>query len=415
MQSLSTMLDAAYQDHQQRHSMSIPRLSINALCEQYKAAGSRLFILDYEGTLATWGSPAKTVLANPQRAIEVTMDLLAASDQNVVYISSGLSPSELEHLFNRVPGLGLIAENGCFIRPFTTEFVSEDWIDLVDSENTSKWKQTIKKVLQYYSERLEGAEIEERHCSLIFKYGDVKDEDAEAASKLAGDCANHLNDGCKELGVRAILLDNKSISVELKHFNKMTACVKVLEHEQLRLADRLDEETESLWLRIESDTSGAGTPSRGRSSTISSAASRAVSDARLQSMSPEGLQVSVGARRRASHLMNAGSPLAYRFKDGSPRSPRSRSSSDSGYIADESSLPLHGHAAPAAGPHFLMVAGDDREDEAVFRWANSLGAKGAIRNIVSVCVGRKTTTEAGCTLSQGVTGLLNALGKLAKV
>lgn len=413
------MLDDAYQDHQQRHIMSIPRLSTNILCDEYKAADSRLFILDYEGTLATWGSPAETVLANPQRAIEVTMDLMAASEQNMVYISSGRSPSALEHLFHNVPGVGLIAENGCFVRPFTTEFVSEEWVDLVDSEHTSQWKQTIKKVLQYYLERLEGFEIEERHCSLILKYGNVKDEDAEAASKLAGDCANHLNDGCKELGVRAVLLDNKSISVELKHFNKMTACIKILEHEQFRLADRLDEETESLWLRIESDTSAGGTPARGRSTTISSAASRAVSDVRLQSMSPSGVQAGMGARRRASNRMDAGSPLAIRFKQqidkqSSPTSPRS-SSPESGYVADESSLALQENPAPASGPHFLMVAGNDREDEAVFRWANAVAAKGTVGQVVSVCVGKKNTTEAGYTLSQGVTGLLNALSKLAKV
>jgi len=55
-------------------------------------------------------------------------------------------------------------------------------------------------------------------------------------------------------------------------------------------------------------------------------------------------------------------------------------------------------------PDFLMVAGDDRQDEAVFRWANGLGKLGQVKEVVSVCVGKRNT-EAGCTLSQGSTGM----------
>jgi trehalose-phosphatase len=54
-------------------------------------------------------------------------------------------------------------------------------------------------------------------------------------------------------------------------------------------------------------------------------------------------------------------------------------------------------------PDFLMVAGDDREDEPIFRWANALGKDKAIENVTTVSVGSRNT-EAMATLTQGVTG-----------
>jgi len=54
-------------------------------------------------------------------------------------------------------------------------------------------------------------------------------------------------------------------------------------------------------------------------------------------------------------------------------------------------------------PDFLMVAGDDREDEPIFRWANALGKDKAIESVITVSVGSRNT-EAISTLMQGVTG-----------
>ena len=54
-------------------------------------------------------------------------------------------------------------------------------------------------------------------------------------------------------------------------------------------------------------------------------------------------------------------------------------------------------------PDFLMVAGDDREDEPIFRWANALGKDKVIESVTTVSVGSRNT-EAISTLMQGVTG-----------
>lgn len=51
-----------------------------------------------------------------------------------------------------------------------------------------------------------------------------------------------------------------------------------------------------------------------------------------------------------------------------------------------------------------MVAGDGRDDEVIFRWANELQREGTVKNVTTVCLGSRNT-EAGCTLTQGVTGM----------
>jgi len=61
---------------------------------------------------------------------------------------------------------------------------------------------------------------------------------------------------------------------------------------------------------------------------------------------------------------------------------------------------------------FLFVAGDGRDDEVIFRWANELGRQKVVRNVTTVSLGSRNT-EAGCTLTQGVTGVLTVLQKLA--
>jgi trehalose 6-phosphate synthase/phosphatase len=59
-------LDKVYDEQHRRDTASVPRLSIPTLSQQYQKSNHRLFILDYEGTLASWGSPSSIILTSPQ-------------------------------------------------------------------------------------------------------------------------------------------------------------------------------------------------------------------------------------------------------------------------------------------------------------------------------------------------------------
>ncbi|TVY75729.1 putative alpha,alpha-trehalose-phosphate synthase [UDP-forming] [Lachnellula suecica] len=291
-----TRLDKVYDEQHRRDTTSVPRLSINRLGSQYQKSGRRLFIIDYEGTLASWGSPHDIILTSPQRTLDVLNDILV-DERNTVYVMSGRQPEELDRLFKRVPNLGLIAENGCFLK----EFGSSDWVEMSDPEKMHAWQDSVEGIMQYYHERTPGSWIERRHCSLIFHYKSC--EDQESASRQAGDCASHINDACEEQRVSAIPVEGEAVIVAPIDWSKGTAAMKIF----------------------------------------------------------EGLE------------KNTDSPV-----------------------------------------DFLMVVGDGRDDEVIFRWANELQRKKTVQNVTTVSLGSRNT-EAGYTLTQGVTGVLTVLQKLAQL
>ena len=281
-------LSSVWNEHSRRDTLSIPRLSVNELGVKYKVAKSRLFMLDYEGTLAAYGSPTSIVFTSPQRTLDVLNDLIF-DERNIVYVMSGRKPEELDRLFRRVPKLGLIAENGCFVK----HFEADAWTDFTDAGKTMAWKESILQTLEYYKDRIEGSWIEERHCSLILHYNEAKD--MQTAARLAGDCTTHINDTCQNQGVHAVITD-KEMAVESMEFTKGTAAIRIF--------------------------------------------------------------VGVKEKNQARDL---------------------------------------------ASPEFLMVAGNARDDEVIYRWANQLGKDGIVRDVTTVSVSSRNT-EAMATLTQGVTG-----------
>jgi trehalose 6-phosphate synthase complex regulatory subunit len=154
LKSFTDTLSKVWNEQQARGTISIPRLSVNVLGDKYKRSQRRLFILDYEGTLAPWGSPTSIILTSPQRTLDVLNDILL-DEKNIVYVMSGRRPEELDRLFRRVPNLGLIAENGCFIK----EFGSDEWIEMVGAGEVNNWKKSVTGIIDYYRERTPGGEF----------------------------------------------------------------------------------------------------------------------------------------------------------------------------------------------------------------------------------------------------------------
>ncbi|KAA8905565.1 glycosyltransferase family 20-domain-containing protein [Sphaerosporella brunnea] len=216
-------LKGAWEEQQRRGSAQIPRLSAKVLAEKYQNSHKRVFFLQYEGTLVSWGSG--TVVTSPQRILDTINDLLE-DPTNVVYIMSSRPPHNLEQIFLRVPGVGLFAEGGCFMRPFG----SPEWTRLGDED--LPWKSSVKEILDYFVERTPGTWLEERTCSYIWHL--EKAEDPTAASRQAGDCCNHVNDACENFDIHAIPITGGGVLVESKKWNKVNACRKVIEHTKAR-------------------------------------------------------------------------------------------------------------------------------------------------------------------------------------
>ena len=233
-------LDAAWDEQQRCGSTHLPRLSATVLAEQYRRARRRVFFLQYEGTLVAWGASASGVVTSPQRILDTVNDLLE-DPANVVYIMSartcrvgarrrgpflGVTSDEkgkqdLEQIFLRVPGVGIFAEGGCFLRRFGTD---DGWLRLADGELA--WKGSVREILDYYVERTPGTWLEERSCSFIWHL--EKAEDAAVASRQAGDCCSHVNGSCESFAVHAIPIAG-GVLVECSRWNKVNACSRVVE------------------------------------------------------------------------------------------------------------------------------------------------------------------------------------------
>ena len=298
---LNNVLSRVTTEHMARASSAVPRLSATKLGEKYNSSQRRVFILDYEGTLAPHRTSTGIPLSSPQRVLDVLNELMADS-KNIVYVMSGRRPEELQSIFHALPTLGLIAENGCFMREYG--IANNEWQEFLDSEETAKWKADVRSILAYYQDRLENSYVEERRSSLLFRY--EKSDDQDAATRFAGESADQINSACKGQRIHAVPI-TKALLIEQVDFSKRTAATHIF----------------------------------------------------------DGLRT-----RAATRGINA--------------------------------------------PDFLLVAGDDREDEVIFQWANALAKNGTIRDVFTVSVGKRNT-EAQATLTQGSTGLLTALQKLGKI
>ncbi|KAI0600266.1 family 20 glycosyltransferase [Biscogniauxia sp. FL1348] len=293
-------LDSAY-DVQHRHDQtSVPRLNLNTLGAHYTRSQRRLFFLDLEGTLVPHGFMNEIIPMNPQRTLGVLNDLVDDS-RNIVYVMSARRPDELDRLFRLVPNLGLIAENGCFVKGVG----KNSWNQIADRVKVASWKESVKTILQYYLERTPGSSIEDRNCSVIFHYRNA--EDYTMAERQASDWTGHINESCEKQGVHASQLDD-CVVVEPIDWTKETAAAQIYKD-------------------IHQNTSA-------------------------DSVEP---------------------------------------------LVD-----------------FVMVIGDGREDEKVFKWANNLDVENGTKHVVTVSLGNRNT-EATTTLTQGVSGVLVTLQKLASL
>lgn len=215
-------LAKVWEEQAGRETSSVPRLSVSKLSAMYRSSYRRLFIIDYEGTLASWGSPTDIILTTPKWAID-TLNELLEDPQNTVYVMSSRMPEEMERLFRPVPRLGLIAENGCFVR----DPQGDEWTKLFDDMQIELLKSSLEDMINYFHERTEGSWIERRNCSLVFHY--EKADDMLNAERHAAECANHINESCEEHKVRAVQ-SGRSIVAEPIIPNKATAANHVLKN-----------------------------------------------------------------------------------------------------------------------------------------------------------------------------------------
>ncbi|MGO3702167.1 MAG: bifunctional alpha,alpha-trehalose-phosphate synthase (UDP-forming)/trehalose-phosphatase [Candidatus Saccharimonadales bacterium] len=178
----------------QQGSTSRRQLSLTQrqrIATRYKTASHRLIILDYDGTLRGFVKTPSPLAAAPTLRIRRILKALTDQPNTTVAIVSGRTKRALSSWFVGLPVV-LAAEHGAWKR------YGKKW-QKIDS-GFKKDKKRIRTVMQKYSDRTKGAEIEEKDHALVWHYTNVE---PDIAFKRASELKRELTD----------LLDGEDISV----------------------------------------------------------------------------------------------------------------------------------------------------------------------------------------------------------
>lgn len=179
------------------------------MIRKYKQANKRLLLFDYDGTLTPIVKNPKDAVP-PEGLIEA-LGRLCADEKNIVYIISGRDGTFLQKHLGSIPGLGMSAEHGCFLR----EPGAKEWLDLTENIDMS-WMDDVEEIFKYYEARTLGAFVEKKISSVTWHY---RNADPEFGLFQAKEC-QALLESLQERMPIDILKGKKNIECRPAHTNK---------------------------------------------------------------------------------------------------------------------------------------------------------------------------------------------------
>ena len=180
-----------------------------------RAASQRLFLLDYDGTLASYRDEPAAATPSPR-----TLDLLAklaANPSNHLVLLSGRDKDTLAGWFGGL-GISLVAEHGAAFR----EAGTAQW-EFAGAVPT-QWKDEIRAILDLYADRTPGAFVEEKELSLVWHY---RKANAELAMARVNELKDNLVALTANLGLH-VQAGHKNIEVKVHGVTKGQATMRWL-------------------------------------------------------------------------------------------------------------------------------------------------------------------------------------------
>lgn len=257
-------IEIAWEENQRRVLHKSQRLNVDLLRDTYLTKGRRIFFLDLDtmaqrpSMVSRSGSntsidsvlnaqlarrrPTKTPEALtssyilPQRKIAAVTELMA-DPHNSVYVVSSDPMDILERNFRRAGEVGLIAENGGYVRPCR----NDEWISFANQHETNSWKELVQEVLESIGERIPGSKVKVTDCTVTFQVN-TSELDPERTSMLLGECINHINDAFGGEQVHAKVSGKDSVIVTNERLSKVMAAEWAFEYEARQRSSNPEEE-----------------------------------------------------------------------------------------------------------------------------------------------------------------------------
>lgn len=205
-------INESWERDQRRNTCNLKPFTQQVFEEAYRnGAGKRLVFINLESPSAVvdlndrnTSVSDKALLSEPTRYINYINELLE-DPRNHVYLITFLKRSDLDILYRRFPNIGLIAENGGYIK-----FVgSKRWLSIVDENEIQSWMPQLIQLIQSKVERLPGSYCEVGDCTVRFHPGSALIENRDRAMDAMGDCIQHINELFHESdGVHSALVKN---------------------------------------------------------------------------------------------------------------------------------------------------------------------------------------------------------------
>lgn len=168
------------------------------LVEAFSRSGSRILMLDYDGTLVNFDNDPEQAIPDAElRAMIKNLSLDPATELAIV---SGRGRALLEHWFE--PPVSLVTDHGVWIR-------REQWEELEFLD--SSWKDNVRPVIEHFVDRTPGAFLEEKEFSVAFHFRRADNDLAEIRVRelrtvlmgLIADNGLSILDGHKVLEVKS--------------------------------------------------------------------------------------------------------------------------------------------------------------------------------------------------------------------
>jgi trehalose 6-phosphate synthase/phosphatase len=213
-------LHAAGQARCQRsHDEPMP-LQPEDLKQVFKQARTRMLLLDYDGTLASYAPLPQNAVPAPE--VIKLLQSLGQHEKTKTVVVSGRTRADLERWFGGITNIWLAAEHGAVLR----SPVSREW-EHAHTNCSDDWKRRVYPILEHFVARTPGSFIEEKEFSLVWHY---RMADPEFGDWLANDLVANLEQMLAESPVRAVK-GQKTVEVKLVWANKGELYSRLLQSE----------------------------------------------------------------------------------------------------------------------------------------------------------------------------------------
>ncbi|OQR85109.1 alpha,alpha-trehalose-phosphate synthase UDP-forming [Achlya hypogyna] len=153
-------------------------LQTDKFLDLYRKSSRRVFFFDYYRTLAPdVSSDFGIVWPDVPVSVLSSLEQLCRDKRNSVFVVSGCNCELLSDKFGSVPGLGLVAEHGYFLRWAYlghSARIDKPWELYGDvfrvNAACGKWREKAQSIMQIYVDRTNGSALEMRRSSILFRY-----------------------------------------------------------------------------------------------------------------------------------------------------------------------------------------------------------------------------------------------------